>query len=182
MHKTSATETTEPQFFYNKNKILHMVDGAIGVKTGYTKKAGRCLVSAAERDGMQVVCVVLNCGPMFEESAKMLNEAFNKYELFNPKFENVRLKANNAATSDVLCKVDGEFCTLLSKGGTENIEFKTTLNEVAVGTPVGEIVGKIEIILNNKTLASLNIKTLEEVKAPSADETDFLDIVKDLVN
>ena len=65
----------------NKNKLLSNYDGADGVKTGYTKKAGRCFVGSATRDGMQVVAVVLNCGPMFEETADMLTEAFATYKL-----------------------------------------------------------------------------------------------------
>jgi D-alanyl-D-alanine carboxypeptidase len=49
----------------NKNKMLRLYEGANGVKTGYTKKAGRCLVSGARRNGMQLICVVLaarTCG------------------------------------------------------------------------------------------------------------------------
>ncbi len=65
----------------NKNKMLSSLDGADGVKTGYTKKAGRCFVGSATRDGMQVVAVVLNCGPMFEETADMLSRAFDLYTL-----------------------------------------------------------------------------------------------------
>lgn len=65
----------------NKNKLLSNCDGADGVKTGYTKKAGRCFVGSATRNGMQVVVVVLNCGPMFEETASMLDAAFANYTL-----------------------------------------------------------------------------------------------------
>lgn len=65
----------------NKNKLLIGFDGADGVKTGYTKKAGRCFVGSATRNGMQVVAVVLNCGPMFEETANMLDVAFQNYSL-----------------------------------------------------------------------------------------------------
>lgn len=65
----------------NKNKLLSNCDGADGVKTGYTKKAGRCFVGSATRNGMQVVVVVLNCGPMFEETASMLDAAFATYSL-----------------------------------------------------------------------------------------------------
>ena len=65
----------------NKNKLLSNFTDADGVKTGYTKKAGRCFVGSATRDGMQVVVVVLNCGPMFEETADMLNTAFANYHL-----------------------------------------------------------------------------------------------------
>lgn len=45
----------------NHNRLLSLYDGAIGVKTGFTKKAGRCLVSAAEKDGVRLICVTLNC-------------------------------------------------------------------------------------------------------------------------
>lgn len=67
----------------NKNKLLSNYADADGVKTGYTKKAGRCFVGSATRDGMQVVVVVLNCGPMFEETADMLDTAFENYHLQN---------------------------------------------------------------------------------------------------
>lgn len=65
----------------NKNKLLFNCAGADGVKTGYTKKAGRCFVGSATRNGMQVVVVVLNCGPMFEDTATLLDAAFAAYEL-----------------------------------------------------------------------------------------------------
>ena len=46
--------------FYNKNKLLYSYPYATGVKTGYTMHSGRCLVSAAEKDGKKLICVVLN--------------------------------------------------------------------------------------------------------------------------
>ena len=69
-----------PRVLTNKNKLLINYDDANGVKTGYTKKAGRCFVGSATRNGMQVVVVVLNCGPMFEETAQMLDVAFDNYQ------------------------------------------------------------------------------------------------------
>lgn len=65
----------------NKNDTLWSFDGANGVKTGYTSKAGRCFVGAAQREGMQLVAVVLNCGPMFEESSLLLDDAFKRYDM-----------------------------------------------------------------------------------------------------
>ena len=63
----------------NKNKLLSSLDGATGIKTGYTKKAGRCLVSSCKRNGMELICVVLNCPDMFERSKNLINDSFNKY-------------------------------------------------------------------------------------------------------
>ncbi len=65
----------------NKNKILSMLDGADGIKTGYTKVSGRCLASSATRNGIQLVCIVLNCGPMFERSCELINNCFKNYSL-----------------------------------------------------------------------------------------------------
>ena len=66
----------------NKNKMLKEFEGATGIKTGFTKKAGRCLVSSCERNGMELVSVVLNCGPMFERSKTILQRGFDEYSLY----------------------------------------------------------------------------------------------------
>lgn len=67
----------------NKNKMLKEFDGTTGIKTGYTKKAGRCLVTSCVRNGMELICVVLNCPPMFEKSKELLAECFNNFSLYN---------------------------------------------------------------------------------------------------
>ena len=66
--------------FVNKNKLLNNYAFADGVKTGYTKKAGRCFVGSATKDGMQTVCVLLNCGPMFEDCQTLLAKSFEEYK------------------------------------------------------------------------------------------------------
>ncbi len=65
----------------NKNKMLKTYEGANGVKTGYTKNSGRCLVSSAKRDNMQLISVVLNCGDMWNESKKNLDFGFENFRL-----------------------------------------------------------------------------------------------------
>ena len=61
--------------------MLSHYEGANGVKTGYTTASGRCLVSGAIRQGMQLICVVLDEGNMWGKSAELLNEAFERYRL-----------------------------------------------------------------------------------------------------
>ena len=63
----------------NKNRLLFTQENNIGVKTGFTDNAGRCLVNAVDKDGMQLITVVLNCGPMFEEARRLTNLAFSEY-------------------------------------------------------------------------------------------------------
>ena len=73
----------ENRYLRNKNKLLFTLENCIGVKTGFTDNAGRCLVSAVDKDGMILVCVVLNCGPMFEESASILKECSSSYRMYD---------------------------------------------------------------------------------------------------
>ncbi|OMD60213.1 D-alanyl-D-alanine carboxypeptidase family protein [Paenibacillus odorifer] len=65
----------------NKNKMLYLYEGADGVKTGYTKKALRCLVSSATRNGQQLVAVTINDGDDWNDHASLLNFGFNHYPL-----------------------------------------------------------------------------------------------------
>ena len=64
----------------NHNKMIKMYDGAIGVKTGFTKKSGRCLVSAAERDGIVLIAVTLNAPDDWNDHKRMLDTGFAAYE------------------------------------------------------------------------------------------------------
>ncbi len=65
--------------FINHNKLLLGYDGCIGVKTGYTKSSGRCLVSAAERDGLRFIAVTLNDPDDWRDHKKLLDLAFSEY-------------------------------------------------------------------------------------------------------
>lgn len=61
---------------YNHNRLLTSYEGAIGVKTGFTKKAGRCLVSAAVRDGVTLICATLGVYDDWHVHAALLDRAF----------------------------------------------------------------------------------------------------------
>ena len=63
----------------NHNKLLWRVDGADGVKTGFTKAAGRILVSSAQRDGRRLVCVTINDGNDWVDHATLLESGFSRY-------------------------------------------------------------------------------------------------------
>ena len=65
----------------NKNRLLSEYPGAIGVKTGYTKAAGRCLVFAAKRDGLELIGVVLNCPDWFREAEALLDKGFDSWQM-----------------------------------------------------------------------------------------------------
>lgn len=64
----------------NHNKLLWRVEGADGVKTGYTKAAGRILVSSATREGRRLICVTINDGNDWADHAKLLEDGFSRYQ------------------------------------------------------------------------------------------------------
>lgn len=65
----------------NHNKLLWRVVGADGVKTGYTKAAGRILVSSAIRDGRRLICVTIDDGNDWADHAALLEEGFSRYSV-----------------------------------------------------------------------------------------------------
>lgn len=84
--KTASIKVPNPhekwdRLWRNKNKMLHLYEGADGVKTGFTKAAGRCLVSSATRNGQQLVAVTLNDGSDWVDHSKLLDYGFERYPL-----------------------------------------------------------------------------------------------------
>ncbi|MCI8387211.1 MAG: D-alanyl-D-alanine carboxypeptidase [Clostridiales bacterium] len=79
-YRHNITFGDETRCLLNHNKMLKLYDGAIGVKTGYTKRSGRCLVSAAERDGVMLVAVTLNAPDDWNDHREMLDAGFGALE------------------------------------------------------------------------------------------------------
>lgn len=78
--KIEGPEKAYPRTLTNHNKLLKMYDGCKGVKTGFTKAAGRCLVSAAEREGMTLICVTLNAPDDWNDHMQLFDYAFENYK------------------------------------------------------------------------------------------------------
>ena len=78
---SAKTVTVGQRYLRNHNKLLWQVDGADGVKTGYTKAAGRTLVSSATRDGRRLICVTLNDPDDWRDHADLLNEGFSRFNV-----------------------------------------------------------------------------------------------------
>ncbi len=77
---SSPSHTAAGRSMANHNKLLRSYEGACGVKTGFTKKAGRCLVSAAERNGRRLIAVTLNDPDDWKDHAEMLDLGFSKFK------------------------------------------------------------------------------------------------------
>lgn len=172
-----ANETHDKQYFVNKNKMLSSYDGANGIKTGYTTASGRCLVSAAKRDGMQVVCVVLNRYDMWDACANYMDKAFAKY---TP----VSMGSKGDKVADI--KIDGKSYSLALENSF-TIPLKSTdeldcsgyfeIDEsLEVPVKAGSKVGKILFYNDNRLLFSVNVVNIEEIN-----DVGVLQVLKNLI-
>ncbi len=143
----------EARHWKNKNKLLFSYEAAIGVKTGYTKQAGRCLVSAAKKGNMTLICCVLNCAPMYERSKMLLEDAFSTYQLTPLIREGTQLTAGKEKGV-----VKETYYYPLAQGEEEQLEIRTFLADKELGK--SKILGQFAIYLSKRLLFSGNLYKL----------------------
>lgn len=167
-------ENCQYRYFVNKNRLLNSLEGAIGVKTGYTSKAGRCLVSAINDGEKDIVCVVLNCRPMFEDSSELLLRAKNE-------FSKMCVLKDYGVVDDVLVE-DGDkksvkiyyrksFSKIIKKEEQMNISIEFDYPKV-LKAPISkdQEVGSVKVFDKNNLLFEEKLYIMEEVKSKSIAE------------
>ena len=159
------------RYLKNKNKLLSSLEGCNGVKTGFTDDAGRCLVTSCAREGMNVVCVVLNCGPMFEESASLINEAFANYQMIDLTCGYVipsKIKVTSGESEYIKIGTKGRYFYPLKKDELKKVKYVYSLqDEVEAPVEKGREVGKVEIFIDKDLHFCEKIYTMENVRRNS---------------
>ena len=153
----------------NKNRILWQYDGGNGIKTGYTKAAGRCLVFSAERSGAQLVGVVLNCLDMWEEATALLDYGFENYRVSrlledNTRVGHVAVLGGEKNGLEVRAKED--ILYPLAIDGTDKLRWELDCVQelrapVAEGTPLGEL----RLYCNEKQVLTTELLAAETIAA-----------------
>ena len=146
----------------NKNKMLNMVDGATGIKTGYTKKAGRCLVSSVKRNGFEVVSVVLNSPNMWERSTEIINNAFNNYnvtKIFDADKFNGEIRVDSKGNKYNFL-VESDFYYPISNNELNNVILKINGESLSEYCKNPSKVGELQIFIQNKLIFSQNLFTI----------------------
>ncbi len=170
-YKTTWKDHDYGRVIVNKNKILSTFDGGNGIKTGFTKKAGRCLVSSAKRNGTTLICVVLNCGPMFEECSRLMDIGFEKLITSDIISTNVPLetvKIKNGKRDRVNVGLESIIHYPLTEDEIRQLHFEFELpDEISAPVKMGERIGKIHIYLENKLLFSEDLFTMDSVEKKS---------------
>ncbi len=164
-----STKFFKENDWQNKNKMLYSYEGANGVKTGFTKKAGRCLVSSANKNGMQLVCVVLNSPEMYERSSELLDNAFLSYgmeKLYSAEREFVL--PTDVENKTCILKAERDFYYPVAKGESVKTEFDLP-KDIRLPIKRGENKGKVNIYLENQLIFSENLCTIKDVNKSYAD-------------
>ena len=178
-----AVEFAEPVkrvTYTNHNKLLAQYQGCVGVKTGFTKEAGRCLVSAAERDGALLIAVTLNAPNDWEDHAALLDYGFTQVEPYPLAGGDVRLTVPVVGSPVEVVSLrgsnGGEVTLPLGQGAqVERVVRvpKFLYAPVEAGEQVGEICWYLEgQLLGSAPLTAAGAAPLQE-KAPSLWERLF---------
>ena len=150
---------------YNENKMLWMYDGGNGVKTGFTEEAGRCLVSGAKRNGIQLVAVVLDADRMWEDSMKLLDYGFSRLQpvtVFN-KGDIMKTVRVVDGKSELVRLVAADTMVVPAAEGDRD-GFTTVVDAPArLDAPVkaGQKVGTIKTFYRNTEIASVDLVAAE---------------------
>lgn len=178
-----AVEFAEPVkrvTYTNHNKLLTQYQGCVGVKTGFTKEAGRCLVSAAERDGALLIAVTLNAPNDWQDHTALLDYGFSQVEPYQLAGGDVRLTVPVVGSPVEVVSLrgsnGGEVTLPLGQGAqVERVVHapKFLYAPVEAGEQVGEICWYLEgQLLGSAPLTAAGAAPLQE-KAPSLWERLF---------
>ncbi len=138
----------------NHNKMLQLYDGAIGVKTGFTKATGRCLVSAAARDGVEVIAVTLQAPDDWNDHTRMLDDAFSRYAEATVFHAGDCLRETEVAGEPVQVLVGEDVKTVSPKGEQPKAEVVVHLAENLSGPVIqGEKIGYMEVKTGDQSQA-----------------------------
>ena len=154
----------------NTNKLVRFYDGTTGLKTGYTSAAGHCLSASAERNGMELIAVVLHCASStdrFESAKALLNYGFSNYALVTPELgELPAVPVTLGTAAEITPVLADETPILIDKALAAGVETRVCVDE-SVTAPVeaGQTLGTLTITSGGQTIAERDLIAPEAVGA-----------------
>jgi serine-type D-Ala-D-Ala carboxypeptidase (penicillin-binding protein 5/6) len=154
----------------NRNELLETYAGAKGVKTGYTDSAGYCLVSAARRDGVYLMSVVLGAKTqksVFKQSAKLLDYGFSLYsKKMLLKRNEVYKKVTSKFGEEIPLTSDIDFELITRKNSKVRL---ITWSDDNIDLPVtaGDRIGKVAVLIDDKVVETANLVAKTSVAKPT---------------
>jgi len=152
------------RWLYNHNKLLSYYDYVLGIKTGFTKKSGRCLVSYAKKDDIGLIVVTLNDN----------NDWYDHKLLYDYGFEAVKSYELNCSVPESIAVVGGNVENVNINPLQYNINYYNNNHfsyniylQKFLYAPVkkGDVVGKVDILYDNRIIDSVSLTSAADVKA-----------------
>lgn len=151
----------------NHNRLLSLYPAAVGLKTGFTKKAGRCLVSAATRDGVTLIAVTLNDGDDWNDHMALFEYGFSQVRAVElPAPSPLPLPVTGGVADEVTLTVSAVPRPVVPAGETVTVDM-TVMLPPFVFAPIaaGETVGAVHYTRNGEEWFSLPVIAGEAVAA-----------------
>lgn len=149
----------------NHNKMLWRYDGCNGIKTGFTKKCGRCLVTSAKKDDEEFICVTLNAPDDWSDHTTLLDYGFENYET-----ENVIKKGDKVTTftydtkNNRSVKLIAKRNCFISVGENDEIETGIEYTKLEAPAPKGSVGGFLCVICNGEEVDKIELVTAQKIK------------------
>lgn len=157
----------EDRILLNHNRLLYNYDGAIGVKTGYTRQAGNCVVGAAQRGDMVLIAVTMNSPTVYSDLQQMLDYGFEQYKMVTlGKVGEVSGTVN--VLQGTAAKVKATLARNLSIAAADEeipyLAYSFALKPTAAA-PVepGDILGTCRLYLKGEQIGSINMVADERI-------------------
>ncbi len=165
-YKKSFTDGEITRLYVNHNKLLNMYEGSLGMKTGYTKKSGRCLVGAAERDGLTFITVTLDAPDDWRDHKELFDlgfETLEKIQFANAGDYSYTLPVFDGVAETVEVEnLEGD--SVIVKRGDHSVEEYIKLSKFATA-PIrrGEIFGEVIFTLDGEPISKVKLVATEDI-------------------
>lgn len=157
----------------NTNKLVRFYEGTTGLKTGTTSGAGYCLSATAERNGLELVAVIMSgdtSQERFNGAKKLLDYGFANYEYakIEPELNINELAVKNGEQKAVKIKPEQSFGALLKKSESASVTQQVNLSQdITAPLKEGDVVGTVDFYLDGQQIGSVNINCTENVNKMS---------------
>lgn len=151
--------------YQNHNKLLHLYEGCIGIKTGFTKKAGRTLVSAARREGTTLIAVTLNAPDDWDDHMAMFDYGFETVRTVQLGGEALpeSLPVAGSDKQEVELRPGQRLSMTLPIARAQGVESRVLLPKFLYApVKAGERVGRIQYLMGTEEIYSVPIIAAEE--------------------
>lgn len=170
---------------YNHNRLLESYDGCIGVKTGYTKKSGRCLVSAAKRGAVTLIAVTLNAPDDWNDHKKLLDSGFAGMDSVETDADFTAYSVPVAGSGGRTVGITGTVCEIVFDASSDAPEIERRLYlEKFLYAPVkkGDSVGFAQYLIDGKVVKTVSLVAARDIAAVQAEKKSFADQLRGLLD